>query len=80
QKSDIPKSGNTRVPHCVVLHNDNNFSTDELQKITHSLCHLYCRCETAVSLGIFENAADLFEYGPSNTDKQQMMISFDIRV
>ncbi|GJZ18384.1 ultraviolet-B receptor UVR8, partial [Tanacetum coccineum] len=29
--------------------------------------------------GIFGNAADLFEDGPNNTDKQQMMIAFDMR-
>lgn len=41
--------GTTRPTHYHVLVDENNFSVDELQQITHGLCYTYCRSTTAVS-------------------------------
>ncbi|PWA52824.1 argonaute108 [Artemisia annua] len=42
--------GNTRLQHYVVLYDENGFTADQIQKITHCLCHICCRSDTPVSL------------------------------
>lgn len=34
----------------LVLYDDNNYSADELESITYSLCHTYARCTRSVSI------------------------------
>ena len=41
--------GTTRPTHYHLLSDDNGFSSDELQRLTYFLCHLYSRCERSVS-------------------------------
>lgn len=42
--------GTSRPAHYVVLHDDNNFKADELQKFSHDLCHVYGRCNRSISI------------------------------
>ncbi|MPC15026.1 Protein argonaute-4 [Portunus trituberculatus] len=42
--------GTTRPTHYHVLWDDNNMAMDELETLTYSMCHLYSRCNKAVSL------------------------------
>lgn len=42
--------GTTRPTHYQVLLDENNFSTDDLQQLTHWLCYTYARSTTAVSV------------------------------
>lgn len=42
--------GTTRPTHYQVLVDENNFTTDDLQQLTHSLCYMYARSTTAVSV------------------------------
>ncbi|KAH7290287.1 hypothetical protein KP509_30G040900 [Ceratopteris richardii] len=41
--------GTTRPTHYHVLVDENNFTVDELQQLTHALCYTYARSTTAVS-------------------------------
>ncbi|KAI5077233.1 hypothetical protein GOP47_0007057 [Adiantum capillus-veneris] len=41
--------GTTRPTHYHVLVDENNFTVDELQELTHALCYTYARSTTAVS-------------------------------
>ncbi|MCO5608592.1 hypothetical protein L7F22_062805 [Adiantum nelumboides] len=41
--------GTTRPTHYHVLVDENNFTVDELQDLTHALCYTYARSTTAVS-------------------------------
>ncbi|KAL1467844.1 hypothetical protein MTO96_041873, partial [Rhipicephalus appendiculatus] len=36
--------------HYYVVHDDTNFSSDELQKLSYYLCHTYARCAKSVSI------------------------------
>uniref|UniRef100_A0A2R5LN49 Putative translation initiation factor 2c n=1 Tax=Ornithodoros turicata TaxID=34597 RepID=A0A2R5LN49_9ACAR len=42
--------GTSRPSHYCVLHDDNSFSSDDLQELTYSLCHTYARCARSVSI------------------------------
>ncbi|PWA75266.1 Plastid lipid-associated protein/fibrillin conserved domain-containing protein [Artemisia annua] len=54
---------------------------------SHGLAHTELRLENVhispvdrhIKVGIFGNAADFFEDGPNNADREQMMIAFDMR-
>ncbi|KAI3725616.1 hypothetical protein L1987_65407 [Smallanthus sonchifolius] len=54
---------------------------------SHGLAHTELRLENVhispvdrhIKVGILGNAADFFEDGPNNTERQQMMIAFDMR-
>lgn len=54
---------------------------------SHGLAHTELRLENVhispvdrhIKVGILGNAADFFEDGPNSTDRQQMMIAFDMR-
>eukprot|EP00475_Leptophrys_vorax_P008433 TRINITY_DN15468_c0_g1_i1.p1 TRINITY_DN15468_c0_g1~~TRINITY_DN15468_c0_g1_i1.p1 ORF type:complete len:179 (-),score=10.71 TRINITY_DN15468_c0_g1_i1:582-1073(-) len=41
--------GTSRPVHFHVLHDENNFTADDIQHLTHSLCYCYGRCTRAVS-------------------------------
>ena len=41
--------GTSRPCHYHVLWDDNNFTADELQKLSYQLCHLFFRCNRSVS-------------------------------
>ncbi|CAI7816651.1 unnamed protein product [Closterium sp. NIES-53] len=43
--------GTSRPVHYHVLHDENGFTADEIQHLTHSLCYSYGRCTRAVSTG-----------------------------
>ncbi|CAI5460955.1 unnamed protein product, partial [Closterium sp. Yama58-4] len=43
--------GTSRPVHYHVLHDENGFTADEIQHLTHSLCYNYGRCTRAVSTG-----------------------------
>ncbi|KAL1468359.1 hypothetical protein MTO96_041530, partial [Rhipicephalus appendiculatus] len=40
--------GTSRPAHYYVVHDDTNFSSDELQKLSYYLCHTYARCAKSV--------------------------------
>ncbi|KAG1685940.1 Protein argonaute-4 [Nymphon striatum] len=42
--------GTSRPTHYYILHDDNNFTADEMQKLTYYLCHTYVRCSKSVSM------------------------------
>ncbi|ORZ26299.1 Piwi domain-domain-containing protein [Lobosporangium transversale] len=42
--------GTSRPAHYCVLHDDNKFTSDELQDFTYKICHLYARCTRTVSM------------------------------
>ena len=42
--------GTSRPTHYHVLHDDNNFTPDELQELTYRLCYIYGRATRAVSI------------------------------
>ncbi|KFM79527.1 Protein argonaute-3, partial [Stegodyphus mimosarum] len=41
--------GTSRPSHYTVIEDDNNFTADDLQKLTYYLCHTYVRCTKSVS-------------------------------
>ena len=47
--SFVTTQGTSRSTHYHRLWDDNDFTVDELQYLTYSLCHLYSRCERSVS-------------------------------
>ncbi|KAF9951047.1 eukaryotic translation initiation factor 2C, 2 [Mortierella alpina] len=42
--------GTSRPSRYYVLHDDNRFTSDELQDLSYKLCHLYARCTRTVSV------------------------------
>uniref|UniRef100_A0A131YKF2 Eukaryotic translation initiation factor 2C n=1 Tax=Rhipicephalus appendiculatus TaxID=34631 RepID=A0A131YKF2_RHIAP len=42
--------GTSRPAHYYVVHDDTNFTSDELQKLSYYLCHTYARCAKSVSI------------------------------
>ncbi|KAF8744839.1 argonaute family, partial [Rhizoctonia solani] len=42
--------GTSRPAHYSVVHDDNNFTPDSLQKLTFALCHVYARATRSVSI------------------------------
>ncbi|KAG9122737.1 hypothetical protein FRC07_000749, partial [Ceratobasidium sp. 392] len=42
--------GTSRPAHYSVLHDDNNFNPDMLQRLTYHLCHVYARATRSVSI------------------------------
>ncbi|OQR76779.1 protein argonaute-3-like [Tropilaelaps mercedesae] len=42
--------GTSRPAHYQVIHDDANFSADELQTLSYNLCHTYGRCARSVSI------------------------------
>nr|AGH55731.1 argonaute B2 [Brachionus calyciflorus] len=47
--SHVGIQGTSRPCHYYVLHDDNEFSMNQLQILSHYLCHLYARCPRSVS-------------------------------
>lgn len=47
--SHLGRIGTSRPTHYHVLLDENNFTVDELQELTHHLCYTYARSTTAVS-------------------------------
>lgn len=48
--SHTPVKGTARPAHYHVIRDDNEFDAETLQKISFSLCHMYARCDTPVSI------------------------------
>ncbi|XP_075552882.1 protein argonaute-2-like [Dermacentor variabilis] len=48
--SHTPLKGTARPAHYHVIRDDNEFDPETLQKISFSLCHMYARCDTPVSI------------------------------
>ncbi|XP_067121683.1 protein argonaute-2-like [Centruroides vittatus] len=48
--SHIGIQGTSRPSHYTVLWDDNNFTADQLQLLTYSLCHTYVRCTRTISV------------------------------
>ncbi|KAL1478119.1 hypothetical protein MTO96_035208 [Rhipicephalus appendiculatus] len=48
--SHAPVRGTARPAHYRVIQDDIGFALETLQKITYSLCHMYARCDTPVSI------------------------------
>ncbi|XP_035206219.1 protein argonaute-4-like isoform X2 [Stegodyphus dumicola] len=42
--------GTSKPAHYIVLHDDNQFTADDLQHLCHSLCYAYTRCTRGVSI------------------------------
>uniref|UniRef100_A0A0D9YUZ2 Piwi domain-containing protein n=1 Tax=Oryza glumipatula TaxID=40148 RepID=A0A0D9YUZ2_9ORYZ len=42
--------GNSRPTHYTVIFDENHFTADGLQLLTHNLCYMYARCTRAVSI------------------------------
>uniref|UniRef100_A0A061QLI6 Putative argonaute n=1 Tax=Cupiennius salei TaxID=6928 RepID=A0A061QLI6_CUPSA len=51
--------GTSKPAHYTILHDDNHFSSDELQQLCHFLCHTNVRCTRSVSLPAPVMYADL---------------------
>uniref|UniRef100_A0A914VNR2 Piwi domain-containing protein n=1 Tax=Plectus sambesii TaxID=2011161 RepID=A0A914VNR2_9BILA len=51
--------GTSKPAHYYVLHDDNKYTSDEVQQICYQLCHLYGRCPRSVSLPAPVYYADL---------------------
>ncbi|KAJ7556786.1 hypothetical protein O6H91_05G098300 [Diphasiastrum complanatum] len=47
--SHTSRFGTARPAHYYVLHDENGFLPDELQRLTHSLCYLQARCPNSIS-------------------------------
>ena len=41
--------GTSRPTHYHILHDDSNFTADELELLTYYMCHLFSRCTRSVS-------------------------------
>ena len=41
--------GTSRPCRYFILHDDNDFSSDQIQSLSHYLCHIYSRCPRSVS-------------------------------
>ncbi|KAG8704598.1 hypothetical protein FRC08_002139 [Ceratobasidium sp. 394] len=54
--------GTSRPAHYSVIHDDNNFTPDSLQKLSYLLCHIYARATRSVSIPAPVYYADLI-YG-----------------
>jgi eukaryotic translation initiation factor 2C len=48
--SHIGIQGTSRPTHYSVLHDENGFTSDQVQLVSYALCHLYFRCNRAVSI------------------------------
>ncbi|KAA8894528.1 ribonuclease H-like domain-containing protein [Sphaerosporella brunnea] len=44
------QKGTARPAHYYVIHDENNFTADSLQQLTHSICYLFARATKAVSI------------------------------
>ncbi|BAF09348.1 Os02g0616300 [Oryza sativa Japonica Group] len=44
------EEGNSRPTHYTVIFDENHFTADGLQLLTHNLCYMYARCTRAVSI------------------------------
>lgn len=42
--------GTSKPAHYYVVHDDANFTSDDLQKLSYYLCHTYARCARSVSI------------------------------
>ncbi|KAJ3158570.1 hypothetical protein HDU86_002795 [Geranomyces michiganensis] len=42
--------GTSRSAHYHVLHDENSFTSDKIQRVTYNLCYLYARCTRSVSV------------------------------
>ena len=44
--------GTAKPAHYWVIHDDNKFTSNDIQNLTYLLCHLYARCTKAVSIPV----------------------------
>ncbi|UYV61068.1 AGO2 [Cordylochernes scorpioides] len=50
QCSHLGIQGTSRPTKYVVLHDENKFTSDEMQEMTNFLCHTFSRCNSSISL------------------------------
>lgn len=60
--SQLGIQGTSRPSHYTVLHDDNNFSADDLQKLTYQFCHMSVRCTKSISIPAPVYYADLVAF------------------
>ncbi|XP_042908422.1 protein argonaute-4 [Parasteatoda tepidariorum] len=60
--SHLGLKGTSRPAHYTVLEDDNEFSADDLQKLTYYLCNISFRCSKSISIPVPVAYADLAAY------------------
>lgn len=54
--------GTSRPSLYTVIEDDNDFTADDLQKLTFQMCHMYVRCTKSISIPAPVAYADLVAY------------------
>ncbi|KAF8338286.1 Piwi domain-containing protein [Cantharellus anzutake] len=78
-------AGTSRSSRYVVLHDDNNMTKDELQRLSFDLCHVYARSTLSVSIPAPVYYADIvcsrstYHYDPNFLDSQSV-VSDDVAI
>lgn len=60
--SHVGVQGTSRPTHYYVIWDDNQFRSDELQKLTYYLCHVYAKCNRSISIPAAVQYAHLAAY------------------
>lgn len=60
--SHVGVQGTSRPTHYYVIWDDNGFRSDELQKLTYYLCHVYAKCNRSISIPAAVQYAHLAAY------------------
>ena len=60
--SHVGVQGTSRPTHYYVIWDDNEFRSDELQKLTYYLCHVYAKCNRSISIPAAVQYAHLAAY------------------
>ncbi|XP_067145128.1 protein argonaute-2-like [Centruroides vittatus] len=60
--SHLGIQGTSRPTHYTVLHDDNQFTADELQSLTYQLCYNYSNCTSSISIPCVVKYADSAAY------------------
>ena len=60
--SHVGIQGTSRPTHYYVVWDDNGFRSDDLQKLTYYLCHVYAKCNRSISIPAAVQYAHLAAY------------------